>query len=79
MSFQYLVYGFNMSDISFSLFNRNLNRLHPNLFTLRKSDFDFSISFVTFTCCILSGFLLLSGKPSIPFQGTCSSICSMSF
>ena len=55
------------SDISFSLFNLNLIRLHPNLFVIRKSKISCSISFVTFAGCILCGFLLLSRKPSIPY------------
>ena len=54
-----------LSDISFSLFNLNLIRLHPNLFVIRKSKISCSISFVTFPGCILCGFLFLSSKPSI--------------
>ena len=58
---------FVLSDISFSLFNLNLIRLHPNLFVIRKSSICCSISYVTFTGCILSGFLLLSSRPFIPY------------
>ena len=68
-----------LSDIFFRRFNLNLIRLHPNLFVIRKSSISCSISFVTFPGCILCGFLLLSCRLFIPFSGTFSSTCSISF
>jgi hypothetical protein len=70
-----------LSDISFSLFNLNLMRLHPNLFVIRRFSISCSISFVTFTGCILCGFLYFYPVNHLFHSlGTCSSTCcSISF